>query len=267
MLYFCRYYSFRSEDAWRQQVGPGRRLSTQPLRLGVYLADPPVFAVGMIASAADPSLRLLRRPGHFEAVASMVPSVAAAIRPDTATPISDVFSMGCLPSYLRRYPPGEPAEGFFLAGDALMAVNPAYGRGITLATMHSLVLADALAEARGDLRTAAHVAAEGFAGQVEPWFWDSTVREVQEGLPPFGEVEAIQPAGRYLAALRILHMLDLPAGPIDSSAVADHIVSSHELPANGDGPAHPGPASTGTEEQAMAEVRRALASAGAHHDG
>jgi 2-polyprenyl-6-methoxyphenol hydroxylase-like FAD-dependent oxidoreductase len=237
MRYFCRYYAFRRADAWHAQVGFGRRFSGRTLRVGIYLAEPPLFAVGMTARAADPSARMLRDGERFEAVAAAVPSVASAIRPDVASPVSGVFSMGSLPAYARRYAPGEPATGYLLLGDALMAVNPAYGRGITMATLTALLLADAVAESRGDLGAAAAATVRDVASQVEPWYRDSVARDELYGewrcrcrsCTAGGDESGPAPAAdHYRAALRISHMLDIPAAPIDGSALAERIVDRHE---------------------------------------
>lgn len=116
--------------------------------LGVlHPGDDGTFSVALGVLPEDRTMRSLRRPGSFHAVARATPGVAAWLADGAATPISGVHAITCPPNVLRALAIArpQPVAGLLPAGDAACITNPLYGRGQSLAFAHAFRLADLLA--------------------------------------------------------------------------------------------------------------------------
>ena len=233
--YVCRYYAYRDSAAW-YRAGPSvGRIHGRTIRIGIYPAEAPIFAVGITIDWTRRLLRLLRSSSVFDAAIAEVRFVAEAVDKAISIPLGPVYYMGHLASYLRTYADFNPAVGFFALGDAQMAVNPAHGRGVTLATIAAMGLAETFRVSRGDLRTAMENFRAFLERHAEPWFWDCAERDAlsfdQERPSSKTTRPDTVPSKRsladaekgYPAALRIQHMLDLPGGELPTTIDADDV--------------------------------------------
>jgi flavin-dependent dehydrogenase len=132
----------------------------------VFPGDGATFSVTFGVLPEDRTLRsLLREPDAFDAAARSIPSLAPWL---DAEPISEVRVMAGLVNRLRN--PVVP--GWTAVGDAAATTNPAHSRGCTLAAVHAVAVADAVA-AHDDLGALAHACAAVVAVEQAPWVADS----------------------------------------------------------------------------------------------
>jgi flavin-dependent dehydrogenase len=169
LMYFGRH--FRSTDgATPPLLGPSK-IEWGTITSLALPADNGTWCLGIITSAKDKALFGLRRLDRWESVVRALPLVAHFL---DGTPIDDgVAVITKLEDRFRGLVvDGRPvATGVISVGDAWAASNPSEGRGISIGTLHALVLRDTIREvglnspslfvARFHQRT---------AEEVEPWF-------------------------------------------------------------------------------------------------
>ncbi len=115
-------------------------------------ADNGTWGLGIIASGKDSALRALSDNDTWERLWRSFPLVAHWI---DAEPITDVAVMAKIEDRERTYVvDGVPvATGIAPLADAWACTNPSLGRGITIGTMHGVVLRDSLRDvSAGDPR-------------------------------------------------------------------------------------------------------------------
>ncbi|HET6952778.1 MAG TPA: FAD-dependent oxidoreductase [Acidimicrobiales bacterium] len=160
----------------------------------VFPADAGTFSVTFGVLPEDRELRALRAPGAFDAAVAAIPTLAPWTDVDAAEAISDVRLMAGMTNRLRGGGPGQgppPVVGWTAVGDAAATSNPAHSRGCTIALLHAVGVAAALADHRdpGDLAAAA---AAVVARDVAPWVADSVdqdrarLRRWRPGVEPEG---------------------------------------------------------------------------------
>lgn len=142
-------------------------------------ADDGMFSVTFGVFGDDPTLRRLRRPDVFQAAASAVTAIAPWVAPDVSIPDGGIRYLGHLPNRLRRLSHGgrrPAASGVVALGDAAVCTNPRFGRGVSLALVQAVGLADVIdAHDHPVEQAAAFAAFTRF--ELEPWFHDAVARD------------------------------------------------------------------------------------------
>jgi 2-polyprenyl-6-methoxyphenol hydroxylase-like FAD-dependent oxidoreductase len=112
-------------------------------------ADNGTWGVGIVASAADPAMRVARRLDVWERVVASYPLAAHWL---DGEPISDVAVMAKIEDRCRRYvdADGPVATGVVALGDSWACTNPSVGRGASIAMLHAVCLRDLLRELAPD---------------------------------------------------------------------------------------------------------------------
>ncbi len=147
----------------------------------VFPADDGAFSLTFGVLPEDRALlRGLRDPAAFHAAVAAIPSLAPWVAAGDAHPVSDVRVMAGLVNAVRSSgTPGRPAlAGWTAVGDAAATTNPAHSRGCTLAAVHAVAVADAVAEHRDPLDLAEACAAVVESDQ-RPWVADSVEQDAQ----------------------------------------------------------------------------------------
>ena len=147
----------------------------------VFPADDGAFSLTFGVLPEDRALlRGLRDPAAFHAAVAAIPSLAPWVAAGDARPVSEVRVMAGLVNAVRSSgTPGRPAlAGWTAVGDAAATTNPAHSRGCTLAAVHAVAVADAVAEHRDPLDLAEACAAIVEADQ-RPWVTDSVEQDAQ----------------------------------------------------------------------------------------
>ncbi len=108
-------------------------------------ADDCIAGVGVIASANDAALRVLRHEEPWRRVVGLLPGGDRILE---CEPVSPLVSMAKIEDRWRRYVvAGQPvATGVLAVADAWAATNPSRGRGISLGLLHAVALRDTLRE-------------------------------------------------------------------------------------------------------------------------
>ena len=146
-VYYTRYYRRHSDCDWlplNRGVASG---VTLPTLAGLALpADHDMFSITVMVPSHVAALKALRDPDAFQSLLAVTPVLARwGADPAYAEPTTDVRVMGGFSNGARRDAAFSPyAHGFFLLGDAFMHTNPAFARGISVATRSAFALADVL---------------------------------------------------------------------------------------------------------------------------
>jgi 2-polyprenyl-6-methoxyphenol hydroxylase-like FAD-dependent oxidoreductase len=157
-------------------------------------ADNGTWGLGIIVSASDAPMRVLRNVAHWEATWRSFPLVAHWL--DAGEPISDgVAIMAKIEDRHRSFViDGEPvATGIAAVGDAWACTNPSVGRGSTIGLLHAVALRDLLREPAEDPVTFARAWHDATVQTVEPWY-RSTLGYDRHRL---GEIEALRSGAVY----------------------------------------------------------------------
>jgi len=167
-VYYCRH--FRSaEGILPPSVVPVRQDHGSITSL-ILPADNGTWSVVIAASAADNALHGLRDPGRWSAVVRSLPVASGCI--DGEPLEGRVITLSKIKNqYLRLAAGGRPvATGVVAVGDAWACTSPSLGRGVSIGTLHGLVVRDVLR--RSDPGDPARFAADLDAATravVEPW--------------------------------------------------------------------------------------------------
>jgi 2-polyprenyl-6-methoxyphenol hydroxylase-like FAD-dependent oxidoreductase len=260
IFYSSRFYRLRDGGEMPVLDGPmGADLGF--MKYGIFPGDARTFSITLAANPEDAPFRALFRQPAFEALAASLPTTAAWVHPDTATPISGVVSMADLKN-TRRFPveDGEPvATGFACVGDALIHTNPIVGRGCSLAFVNAYCLADALSDHPDDLRAFAQDLDARVEAEIVPWYEAVRAQDrdamlvsaaIREGRDPFapnrddGSVDPLgymrsvlrdgfvpalrEDIGVLRAFMRIFNLLDAPADLMKDPAVLGRVLAAYQ---------------------------------------
>jgi 2-polyprenyl-6-methoxyphenol hydroxylase-like FAD-dependent oxidoreductase len=140
-VYYCRH--FRSGDG---SMPPAFGPPLQPygsVSLLALPADNGTWGIGIVASAADRTLRALRDEDTWTRVVKHYPLLAHWL---DGEPISGVDVIAKIEDRQRHdWHDGAPcATGIVAIGDAWAATNPSVGRGASIGIMHAVALRDVL---------------------------------------------------------------------------------------------------------------------------
>lgn len=132
----------------------------------LHPGDNDTFSIALASLAEDQTMRVLRDPAAFTAVAEATPGVADWLGPGMSVPVTGVRAITCPPNALRTLAVAPPVAGLVPLGDAAATTNPLYGRGVSLAFAHAFRL--------GDLLAAGHAGPDATGGLARellaPWF-------------------------------------------------------------------------------------------------
>ncbi len=262
IVYWSRFYRLLG-DAPTTEGPIGADLGY--LKFAVFPGDNGTFSVTLATPNDDAPMRSLSAPGHFDVAAAALQPVAPWVAPGVSEPITEVHPMARLRNRLRTFvTDGRPAAlGVLAIGDAHTCTNPLYGRGCSLAMVHSEVLADALAEHR-TIDEPFHLAFEqATARELLPWYRASVNQDRMQraeaarllaeadGTPPAGDGEeddpevvqrqfmrsvlreGLFPAIRtdptvYRAFLRGMNLLESPEALLEDTEVMAKVLEAYQ---------------------------------------
>ena len=243
-IFYCsRFYRVRDGVEMPAIEGPiGADLGY--MKYAIFLGDSRIFSITLAASPKDETLRRVRDPEVFEAVAQRLPSTGRWVDPAVSEPITEVHTYANLKNTLRHFVrDGRPlALGLYPVGDAQLHQNPIAGRGCTMAWIGSQLLAEAFDAHPDDPHAFAQQLHEGVDRELVPWYEgmrqqdraaNETVQEEALGRDPFafqrddGSIDpkaymrsllrdGLMPALReditvLRAFMRVFNLLDAPA--------------------------------------------------------
>jgi 2-polyprenyl-6-methoxyphenol hydroxylase-like FAD-dependent oxidoreductase len=111
----------------------------------LHPGDGDTFSIALATLPEDQTMRVLRDPAAFTAVALATPGVADWLAPAMSTPVTGVRAVTCPPNAVRTLAVAPPVAGLAPVGDAASTTNPLYGRGLSTAFTHAFRLGDLLA--------------------------------------------------------------------------------------------------------------------------
>jgi flavin-dependent dehydrogenase len=257
LMYFGRYYRLNEGQSFPTHGAPLTDIGY--LFALTFEADDGWFAIALAVHNEDKAMRALRDNDAFERAMQALPATAVWRTPGLSTPMSDVSSMSGIDDRWRDLVvDGSPlVTGLVAVGDSIVATNPAFGRGSSLAWICGRGLVDVLAEHGDDpvaLATAQH---EQTAALSRVWFdqqaaMDSTrlegMRQILAGEPapeadPTDPMATI-PIGLALASGtdpdvframgKIAHILEDPMLILGDPVVFTKAIEAYE--ARGDAP-------------------------------
>jgi 2-polyprenyl-6-methoxyphenol hydroxylase-like FAD-dependent oxidoreductase len=159
LMYFGRFYRLAEGRSFPAHGSPIVDLGF--LFSLTFEADRGYFAIALAVHAEDKRMRSLRDPDVYEAALQAMPATALWRTPGLAEPASEVKTMSGIDDRWRDLVvDGRPlVTGLVAVGDSVVATNPAFGRGSSLAWVTGKALVDVVAEHAGDpvaLATAHH---------------------------------------------------------------------------------------------------------------
>lgn len=159
LMYFGRFYRLEEGQSFPAHGSPIVDLGY--LFSLTFEADRGYFALALAVHSEDAHMRALRDPDVYEAALAALPATAIWRTPGLARPVADVKTMSGIDDRWRDLVvDGKPlVTGLVAVGDSVVATNPAFGRGSSLAWVTGRALVDVIA-AHGDdpvaLATAHH---------------------------------------------------------------------------------------------------------------
>ena len=207
LMYFGRYYRLDEGQSFPQHGPPLTDVGY--LFALTFEADDGWFAIALAVHSEDKAMRALRDNDAFERAMQALPATAVWRTPGLSTPMSDVSSMSGIDDRWRDIVvDGAPlVTGLVAVGDSLVATNPAFGRGSSLAWICGRALVDVVAAHGDDPIALALAQHEQTAALSRVWFdqqvaMDSTRLEVMRRLLA-GEPPAQADASDPMAAIPI----------------------------------------------------------------
>jgi 2-polyprenyl-6-methoxyphenol hydroxylase-like FAD-dependent oxidoreductase len=218
-----------------------------------FLADNSTVAVVLARHPYDAGLARMRDPGTFEAMASLVPAVAPWVDPLLSAPISGVAVMAGLRNSMRHFlDSGRPRlMGVYPVGDAFCVTDPAYGRGVALASAQVEMVVDAINATPDPSVEQAERVYRSLTTFSAPWLRDCVRHDRARtagwraaiGLPPsqLPLLDTAVPFGTAAAAAavdaqiwvdlaRVMNVVQHPGTVFDNPALAERIAGL-DLPA------------------------------------
>jgi flavin-dependent dehydrogenase len=177
-------------------------------------------------------------PAAYREFAASLPSPLIARLLDAAEPLTAVRSH-TFPASQRRYYERlpEPPEGYVAIGDALCAVNPIYGQGMTMAVLEALELGRAVHDVAAFYRAAARIVDTPWRIATGADFqFPQTVGHRPPGLTIFNSYLRRLVLGTHVSndlhrrMLRVQHLLEPPSALMRPSTVARAVWHSRRSP-------------------------------------
>jgi 2-polyprenyl-6-methoxyphenol hydroxylase-like FAD-dependent oxidoreductase len=280
LMYFGRFYRLNEGQSFPAHGSPIADLGF--LFSLTFEADRGYFALALAVHNEDKRMRALRDPDVYEAALQAMPATAMWRTPGLAEPVSDIKSMTGIDDRWRDLVvDGRPlVTGLVAVGDSVVATNPAFGRGSSLAWVCGRALVDVIAEHGDDpaaLATAHHAETTRL---VRGWYEQTagmdagrltTMRALLDGQAP-PEPNASDPSQAFPIGLQlastvdpevyrafacIAHLLKDPMEILADPHIATAAIEAFENRASFP-PAEPGP----TRDVLLAAMEAASATAG-----
>jgi flavin-dependent dehydrogenase len=178
-------------------------------------------------------------PAAYREFAASLPDPLIARLIDAAEPLTAVRSH-TFPASRRRYYERlpDPPRGYVAIGDALCAVNPIYGQGMTMAVLEALALADAGNDIAAYYRAAARIVDTPWRIATGADFqFPQTAGRRPAGLAIFNSYVRRVVLGTHVSnelhrrMLRVQHLLESPSALIRPATVARAVWHSRRSPA------------------------------------
>ena len=146
LMYFGRFY--RLEEGQSFPAHGSAIVDLGYLFSLTFEADRGYFALALAVHSEDKLIRALRDEDVYEAALQAIPATAVWRTPGLARPVSEVKTMSRIDDRWRDLVvDGRPlVTGLVAVGDSVVATNPAFGRGSSLAWVTGRALVDVLAE-------------------------------------------------------------------------------------------------------------------------
>ncbi|HYD08841.1 MAG TPA: hypothetical protein VEA78_01960, partial [Acidimicrobiales bacterium] len=172
LMYFGRHYRLEDGQSFPDQSDLGLVADLGYLFSLTFEADRGHFAIALAVHAADKAIRALRDEETFERALLAMPHTLKWRSPGRSRPVSEVTSMSRIDDRWRDLVvAGRPlVVGLVAVGDSLVATNPAFGRGSTLAWLMAAALRDAIAGHGDDPVALAREYATTIGGEVRGWY-------------------------------------------------------------------------------------------------
>lgn len=124
----------------------------------------------LFTASNDAPLRRAKVPAAFDAVMELLPV------PDGGRAVTDVMPMAAIDDRWRRHVDGDGpvATGVVAVGDAWACTNPALGRGVSMAMLHSVALRDLLQSAPDDPAAVVEAWDAVTEERLTPWYEATT---------------------------------------------------------------------------------------------
>ncbi|MGI6872370.1 FAD-dependent oxidoreductase [Amycolatopsis sp. 3B14] len=145
-VYYCRYFRLRPGAGYVDAPLLNPRGDLGYLGFNTFRGDNRTFAVIILVPSEDRDLRVLRFEQVWQAVCTRITPLDVMTSPDFAEPITGVMPMGGL-----RNVDHTRSAALLAVGDAFCHTDPAFAYGLSFALAHARALADAAAEAPGDV--------------------------------------------------------------------------------------------------------------------
>jgi flavin-dependent dehydrogenase len=178
-------------------------------------------------------------PTAYREFAASLPDPLIAHLLDAAEPLTDVRSHTFPASHRRYYERlPDPPEGYVAIGDALCAVNPIYGQGMTMAVLEAIELAKADGDIAAYYRAAARIVDTPWRIATGADFqFPQTAGRRPPGLTIFNRYVRRVVLGTHVSnelhrrMLRVQHLLEPPSALMRPATVACAVWHSRRSPA------------------------------------
>jgi 2-polyprenyl-6-methoxyphenol hydroxylase-like FAD-dependent oxidoreductase len=150
LMYFGRFYKLEPGHQFPKHDSPLTDLGY--LFALTFEADDGWFAIALAVHSEDKLIRTLRDEDVFEAALQAIPATQVWRTPGMSRPMTEVKSMSRIDDRWRDLVvDGLPlVTGFVAIGDSVVATNPAFGRGSTLAWITGRALVEVIADHADD---------------------------------------------------------------------------------------------------------------------
>lgn len=144
LMYFGRYYRLEPGQSFPAHGSPVTDLGF--LGALTFEADAGWFAIALAVHSEDKEIRALQHEDAFEAALAAIPATSVWRTPGRSRPMTEVKTMSRIDDRWRDLVvDGRPlVTGLLAVGDSLVAINPAFGRGASLAWVAARALTDAV---------------------------------------------------------------------------------------------------------------------------
>lgn len=167
-IYYSRYFQLR-DGAELPLEG---YLTTPRGDLGyaafaTFFGDNRTFALLFAVPPQTHQLRMLKENDVWMRFAQNVRGAAPLVRPEFATPITDVMPMGGLQNTLRHFQRADgklAVLGLLPVADAFCHTDPSFALGLSLSLIHAVALLEGLREESTNVEQLAH----DYFGRIEP---------------------------------------------------------------------------------------------------
>jgi 2-polyprenyl-6-methoxyphenol hydroxylase-like FAD-dependent oxidoreductase len=216
LMYFGRYYRLEPGQSFPAHGSPVTDLGF--LGALTFEADDGWFAIALAVHNEDKEIRALQHEDAFEAALAAIPATSVWRTPGRSRPMTEVKTMSRIDDRWRDLVvDGRPlVTGLVAVGDSVVATNPAFGRGASLAWVAGRALTEAVGECGDDPVDLALAYDEARLRLLRGWFDQQvqmdigrleTMRRVLAGEPPI-EPDLDDPSAAFGLGLQLASQVD-----------------------------------------------------------